>query len=97
MIDVKEAEMALAGIHNPVPWQQVHLSGRLRDIWYLIRQEGAAESGWSRSIWRKRKWKWKNHSQAAAVHVLSDPHITSSDFHPHQAAGRAARASGWSW
>ena len=31
--------MAVAGIHNPVPWQ-VHLSGRLRDIWYLIRQSG---------------------------------------------------------
>ena len=39
MFYVKEAEMAVAGIHNPVPWQ-VHLSGRLRDICYLIRQLG---------------------------------------------------------
>jgi hypothetical protein len=40
MFDVKESKLAVfAGIHNPVPWQ-VHLSGRLRDIWYLIRQLG---------------------------------------------------------
>ena len=54
-----------------------------------VREEGAAGSGWSRSIWRKRKW--KNPFQTAAVHILSDPLIKSSDFHPHQAAGRAAQ------
>jgi hypothetical protein len=54
-----------------------------------VREEGAAGSGWSRSIWRKRKW--KNPSQTAAVHVLSDSHITSIDFHLDQAAGRAVQ------
>ena len=80
MFDVKEAEMASSSVRKIVGHLVSHQA---------VREEGAAGSGWSRSIWRKRKW--KNPSQTAAVHVLSDPHITSSDFHPHQAAGRAAQ------
>jgi hypothetical protein len=44
MFDVKEAEMAVGGIHNPVPWQ-VHLSGRLRDIWQLGRKVQQVQDG----------------------------------------------------
>ena len=59
MFDVKDVEVAFAGIHNPAPWQ-VHLPSRLKDISHLVRQLGAR---CSRSMMEQEQTEeegWKN-------------------------------------